>query len=296
MGFIRGSLLVITSFLLFLSILSSNIFLIATMTLDYDNVKPELINIANDLIQQQLGEGVQEIKSNLEEYNEELEKFCEEGEEFNLQEFGYNISFSCDDLEEKTVESFVETNIGNFVDELYYKDYGCEFWDCIKGGDPLFLISENSHDYWKSKLYQSFWIIGILLILVFILVVEKSNTFILSGSLFIGASLPFLGLNKLLEFLLEKEILQFLTIILSKANLVFWISFLIGFVLLVAGISFRIFEVGLKFVSFLQKFKKADSEEKLVKKKINESKPEKIEKKSFEKENLILRLKNKFKK
>ncbi len=289
MGFIRGSLLVIVSVLLFLGFLVANSLLTATLTLDYENVRPELVNIAKDLIEQQVGKEVNEA---LVGYQDEFEEYCQANEEYVFNEAGYDFFLSCDNFVNASLDDFVEQSVGSIVEDLYYKEYDCEFWDCLKQGDPLFLVSEKAHDYWKIKFLQSLLVVGVLLVLVFFLVSKKANTLILSGSLLIGSSIPFFGLQKLSGFIMTKDILQFLGIIFSKANIVFWISFIAGLVLLAAGIGLRIFGIGLKIS---ERFSKKIEEKNLLKKKKKpkEVSIEKVEKQANEKRKFIDRLKKK---
>ena len=296
MGFIRGGLLVIVSVLLFLVFLIANSLLTATLTLDYENVKPELVNIAQDLIEQQAGQQVDEALS---EYQDEFEEYCQSNEEFVFNEAGYDFVLSCDNLVNASLDNFVEKSVGSVVEKMYYKEYDCEFWDCLKQGDPLFLVSEKAHVYWKTKFLQSLLVIGVLLVLVFFLVSKKANTLILAGSLLIGSSIPFLGLQKLSEFLMTKDILDFLGIIFSKANIVFWISFIVGFVLLAAGIGLRIFGISLNISEKLSQKKQENSQDKKEKpsgKKSEKPKQvsiEKVEKQGIEKKKFFDSLKKK---
>jgi len=291
MGFIRGSLLVLVSFLLFLTFLIANTLLTVTLTLDYENLQEDVVPVLVDVVEDQIN-----LSGNLEEGLGFVEKYCEQNSEIVLGEGDFSLEIPCGNISDG-FDSALEQGISDAVEKVYYEKYDCEFWDCLKQGDPLFLVSEKTHDYLKAKFLQSFLIIAVLLILIFILVSKKSNTLILSGSLLIGSSIPFLGLQKLTEFLLTKNLLQFLGILFSKVNLVFWISFLTGIILLIVGISFRIFGIGLKITEkFSQKKQEEskDKKEKLSDKKLGKPKEvsiEKVEKQANEKVRFMDKLK-----
>ena len=55
MGVIRGGLLVIVSVLLFVSLLAGNLFLTMSWSLDYDNVKTELVSVVKELVEEEGG-------------------------------------------------------------------------------------------------------------------------------------------------------------------------------------------------------------------------------------------------
>ncbi|MBU4308570.1 MAG: hypothetical protein KJ566_02145 [Nanoarchaeota archaeon] len=293
MGFIRGSLLVLVSFLLFLTFLISNVLLTATLTVDYENLQEDIVPVLVDVVEDQVN-----FSETLVEGRNFVEEYCNQNSKIVLGEGDFSLEIPCQNTS-GGFDSALEQGISDAVDEIYYEEYDCEFWDCLKQGDPLFLVSEKTHDYLKSKFLQSFLVIGVLLILIFLLVVKKSNTLILAGSLLIGSSIPFLGLQKLTEFLLTKDILKFIGILFSKVNLVFWISFITGIVLLAVGISFRIFGIGLRITEKFSQKKQEETKDKKEKpsdKKLEKPKEvsiEKVEKQANEKVRFMDKLKKK---
>ena len=148
--------------------------------------------------------------------------------------------------------SYINETIHKEVQNSYYKEYDCDFWDCLaKEETPLFLISQKAKDYWNEKFYYSLLISLALVGLIFLLVQNKLNWPILVGSILILSALPLLKIKQFISLLIPEKLATFLlllSIFFSKANTVFWISFILGLVLIGLGL-------GLKFsnTSFLKK-------------------------------------------
>ena len=259
MGFIKGGLLIFVSILLLVSFLAGNAFLTLTLSLEYENVQPELVSVAGDLVQGEFNLLEEEI--NLTEEVEAnlgvMEEYCQNNSEYVFSEQGYTFVVPCDVVGEGT-EAILGKGLENIVEKSYYQDYDCGFWDCLKTESPLFLISERAHDYWQQKFYITLIFSILLIILAFFFVEHKQNFPIVIGSLLLISSLPFMKLEPLFSFL-DDTMLYFLTIFISKAHTVFWISLILGFIILGTGILLHFVNLGNFIAEKLEKYKKKSS-------------------------------------
>ena len=63
------------------------------------------------------------------------------------------LPISCEVILQGTVV-VLEYSINSLMDEAYYQEYDCTFWDCMgKGKSPFFFISKQAKDYWHGKFY-----------------------------------------------------------------------------------------------------------------------------------------------
>ena len=91
----------------------------------------------------------------MEENYPAMELYCQNNSEFVFREdtSGYTFSIPCDIVAQGS-EAIVDYGVNSLIEQVYYEDYDCEFWDCIgKTSSPLFLISEKAKNYWNSKFY-----------------------------------------------------------------------------------------------------------------------------------------------
>lgn len=236
MGFFRSGLLVILSILLLLSLLAGNLFLTMTLSLKYENVQPELVSAVENM-----AVGEFNLTEQLGENYETMQSYCENNSEYIFSYEGQTIVVSCDIILQGP-EAVINQGIEDAVEDIYYQEYYCSFWDCLEQ-NPLFLISEKARDYWKSKFYLALIVSVVLIALAFFLVEHKQNFPIVIGGLFIVSALPFMKLRVFFSFL-DETYLQFLTIFISKANIVFLGGIILGFVLLGAGIVLHFVNLG----------------------------------------------------
>ncbi len=250
MGLIRGGLLAVVSVLLFLSLFAGNVFLTLTWSLEYETIKPELASVVKDILAQQ-GINLDEV---MEEYSDEIESHCKNNSEYVFSEQGHVFVFSCDNMLQGP-EEIIEQGIDSLIEEHYYKEYDCEFWDCLRqidDGQPFVLISEKARDYWKAKFYLTLMISTLLLIIIFFLVQGKHKLFIIAGISLIIASLPFMKLSWVFS-LISSEYLDFVASFFTKAYNVFLINFIIGLAVFGAGIGLKFWSVGFKLSEFFSK-------------------------------------------
>src|SRR3989339_535736 len=165
MGFIRSILLIGVSILLFLSLFIGNIFLTLSWSLEYETVKPQMITLVEDLANNELGL--------FESVNKDfylMTTYCQNNSEYVFAQEGYTFVIPCENIL-LGPEEVIKYGIANLVTQMYYEEYDCNFWECVKLADkPFVLVSEKAKDYWKSKFYLILMItIGLIILSVLIL-------------------------------------------------------------------------------------------------------------------------------
>lgn len=256
MGVFRGGLLVIVSILLFLTLLLGNIFLVLSISLQYDNVRDALVPLIQEFTEDKSNLIVEDfdLTEEMEEAQEVMRDYCNNNTEYVFSEGGYTFVVPCE-LANETPETLFETGIDIIVEQTYYKEYDCDFWNCFGDeGLPFFLISEKAKDYWKEKFYFSLIASLIFVVLMFFLVGHKQNLPILFGGLLAISSLPLLKLESLASVIGGDAAAGFTSFFFSSSGGVFWVLFIIGLVILGSGIAWRI----LTLDSIKKKFSKKD--------------------------------------
>ncbi|MBR9702365.1 hypothetical protein GOV13_05590 [Candidatus Pacearchaeota archaeon] len=261
MGMIRSGVLFAVVVLLFWSFFAGNIFLTMDMSLDYDNVKPELTAVIKEVAAGQI-----DLDSEVDSRIDEMNSYCENNtnvSEFVFSEQDQTFVVSCETIAQGS-EAVLNQSIDGMVEEGYYKEYDCDFIDCIRELDlsqPFVLVSAKAKDYWKGKFYFSLIVSLILIVLVFFLVEQKFNLPIVVGIVMVLSSLPFMKINWLLSFFADQMYLQIFSIFLSKSYTVFLIMFSLGLFILILGVVLRFFKFGFWISGLFEKFgKKKDVE------------------------------------
>lgn len=266
MGFFRGGLLFVAGVFLLASFLAGNVFLTLTLSLTPENLQEEFVSNL-DKITELTGNEINLTKE-IEEKFETIESHCENNSEFVFSEQGYTIDVSCEVVEEGH-EAVVEEGVSDVIDKIYYENYSCGSpWKClISFENPLFLLSEQAKNYWKSMFYYSLIVSLFLVAIMFFLVERKSNLFFGIGFLLIISSLPFMKINAFLSFF-DYSFLQFITILFSEAYKVFLITSILGVVILLVGIGLKFFNFGSIILDKLDEtaFKWKDSSKKKISK------------------------------
>ncbi len=250
MGFIRGGLFVIVCVLFFVSLLLVNSLFTIRNSIQYDNIKAELVPvIANSLEEDANLSGI------IESQMPEMEAYCENNSEYVFSEQGETFEISCDSVREGG-DAVVNEAISNFVENVYYKNYDCNFWNCFtkEKGNMFFLVSLKTKNYFQGKLYLFLFISLILLALMFLLIENKTNLALITGGLIIISSLPFLKLEGFISFFTDKSYLQFFTFLFTQSYFVFLASLILGCVVLGTGLVLKFFVVGFKISGFFSKF------------------------------------------
>jgi len=195
MGFIRGSVIFILTFSLFIALFLGNIFLTLNWSLNYDNVQPYLKNLTNNLAKDSGSKAIL-----LQEYNSKRIN-CPEKESVKFSFEENQIEIPCNIIN-KDAKSTIDYVINETIPKIYYKNYKCDFLDCLKTkNQQLVLISEKGKEYWGNKFYSVLIISLIIFILIFLFAKEKHSSLILTGSMIIFSALPFKQITWLLSLI-----------------------------------------------------------------------------------------------
>jgi len=244
MGFIKGGLLVIISVFLFIILFLGNVFFVLSLSLDYENVQEELGPVLQNLTENKLNITVGDfnLTEEMGEAFEFMREHCQNETAYVFARGGYTFVLPCDLLEEidEDPQSLINQGMENIVEQIYYDDYDCEFWNCFqKTGLPLFLISEKAKNYWQDKFYFTLIAFAVMVILIFFLVEHKQNTLIIVGSILLLSSLPLLKLEKIIGSIIGNSYFAFIGVFFNKIDTVFWIVFFSGLIIIGAGIALR---------------------------------------------------------
>ena len=255
MGFIRGALIVILSTILFFALFAGGLFLTLSWSLEHDTLKPEIQNISGELIQQY---GVLNI---IEENKGMLELYCQATDSFYINEQGIELDIPCSILLAET-SVIIDYAVENIFDQIYYKEYSCSLWSCIKEEAlPTVLISEKAQNYWKSKFYLVMFLAIVCFILMFIVARHKATPFITTGILAMVAALPFKKLEFLLGLIPEATIAKVAGIFITKSPNVFWTFIIIGIIFFLIGLTMKFLKMGLKVSHWFTKKESAPEDD-----------------------------------
>ena len=260
MGFIRGALVTITTILLFVSLFSTAAFLTVSMSLDYDVIKPEIKNIISEIGLEQTGfsEQVDEIVTTMQLY-------CQTSGNtvfsYNVEE--YSVEIPCTTIDQGS-EAIIDYAIDDLVEENYYKEYDCEFRDCIEEEGPIVFLSKHSQDYFFSWFYIALAVSVLLGVLLFFFMESKGGYPFLLGALLVVVSLPFLGVGKLISAVVGWEYAQIFSAFFTQSYTTFLIFIILGVISIGIGIILKFLAVGRFFGGLFKK------EEKLTKKDIKD--------------------------
>src|SRR3989344_9484351 len=148
MGLIRGGLFVIASVLLFIALLVGNLFLTLNKSLEYENIQEKLPSLIRSYAEEQF-----RLTATINREFPTINAYCQNNSEYVFNEYGRTFIVPCG-IVSQGPELIVENEINRFVEETYYKDYNCNFWNCFKETEiPFFLVSEKAKNYWNEKFY-----------------------------------------------------------------------------------------------------------------------------------------------
>lgn len=254
MGMIRGLLLILVSTLFFLAVFSSFLTFTLASSLKYDNVKVELTSLIKNFAEGQSG-----LNEKLNEILPMMKTYCNTSSEYVFSFGNYTITIPCEIISRGS-SAIINYSSEEVIKQIYYKDYNCSFLDCFnkQQGLPLFLISETTRVFLINKFYILLASSIALFILIFLLVKKKSNAGILSGISIIFAVLPLKILSGLLPNLFKNlgDFSGIFNVFFSTANFVFVRGIILGSLLILLGIIFKIFGIEMKIYDFISKFKK----------------------------------------
>ncbi|MDP2628588.1 MAG: hypothetical protein Q8P15_01675 [Nanoarchaeota archaeon] len=244
MGFFRKGGLMIVCVLAIILILLGNTFLTLGLSLRYDNIHNELLPVAEKIAFENAN-----ISEKLDsDFSLISEEYCDNYENFTFTQNEFNVVIPCEVVQNGS-EAFISYGVEAFVNEAYYKEYDCEFWDCVSESvlnseAPIVLVSEKSKDYWMGKFYLTFFLFLVSAGLIFFIVEEKTNSFVLLGIFLVVASLPFLFLSKILSPFFDQIYLELFTALFSNSHTVFLISIISGLILFGLGLGFKLGNFG----------------------------------------------------
>lgn len=275
MGVLRNFSLVIVAVLLFISFLLVGTFATLNSSLNYNVVKSPIKQVMRESIN----------FTPIYNYEDILNNSCINETNYTYLDANNTFIIPCKVIANGT-DAIIDYQLDSLIEDNYYKEYNCTFFDCFKKVDsPFFLVSKHSQDYWNSRFYHFLFFSIILLGLLFLLVEKKNNFPILSGILLIVAFIPVALLDSIGKFVLKLilssmkhavggiaslDLNSFVMIFFSQANSVFLTGLSIGLVLIGGGILLKVFKAGFKIGKL---FKKKEGK----KEKVNEKEEEKVQ-------------------
>ena len=254
MGFLRGAAIFIVSLILFFSLFFANVFLNLSWSLEYDTLEPNLIKVTNKFVNKTgIGE---EINTAL----GAMELYCMIHSNYVFMQEDIGIEIPCS-VVDSGADNSIDYVIEYLIYKVYYDDYNCEFWTCVKESKiPFVLISEKAKDYWHDTYKLMIYIALVALALSLILVRKKSNAFINAGILIIVASVLFKQFDWVLNLFPDNSLFELLDIFFVKSLNIMVFMCVIGALFLVVGILFRFFRLSRKISNL---FKKKGEKEKI---------------------------------
>jgi hypothetical protein len=243
MGIARGILKGVSSFLFLVLLLSTILLFGLTKFTEYENLKP----IISSIISKQVNE------TQLTQFYPYLELYCKaKNETIKLNFTVVEIEMSCQEIVGKTPKQLAETFASKAFDKIYYKNYECEFIDCLKEAkkkeDYLVFVSEKSNSFFKEILPYSLFA-TIFFLIIFLIVCESwyVRTKNLGITLLIVA-LPYfifkITFSELLQKFLPMEMIEVvaptISIIFNYFYQIFFLILFCGGVLLVAALGIKL--------------------------------------------------------
>ncbi|MBU2615725.1 MAG: hypothetical protein KKC19_01335 [Nanoarchaeota archaeon] len=265
MGFFRGGTLAIVCLLLFLSTLSLLTFSTLKSSSSYENINEELsnkiLNIPENPAKEQISENpfIEEgikIRNKANQTIPLINEHCNIAQNYTFIYEENTFVISCSEINTENI--IAEKITSKFIEDAYYKDYGCSFWSClIKGETAYYLISNQARDYWSGKF--NFVLISTLVLagIAFILVEQRVNWPIIVGSTTILASVTLFKIQGVVyKIIFSKNIKgtsYIKEIIFSKSASTFTFAITLGIVIIGVGIYLRFFHSDLIEKRFSEK-------------------------------------------
>ena len=223
MGFIRGAVVTLFSIVLFLSLFAMNFTAILSSSLQYNALQPALKTSADKILSNSMAEG--SIFS--EEEKSYMDHYCLIEDEYAFAYENYSFPIPCEVIEqgEDAIISYITEN---FIDVIYYQEYNCDFWDCVRESPiPFVLVSKKAHDYWNNNFLILFCLSVLIFALTFFISSDRPVRFIIGGVLIILSALPFRNLNWVLK-LIPDNLDSVFSVFFTRAHAIFIIMLVIG--------------------------------------------------------------------
>ena len=282
MGIMKGGLVFLLAILLFISLFLSNLFLILSWSLSYNNVAPYIKNITTEMAQTSGNSG-----EFLQDY--ENKRFsCTFQSSINLTLDSEGVTIPCEIIN-KGSKATLDYAIEGIVPKKYYKSYECQLFACLKSEESeLVLVSEHARDYWTEKFKLTFLISLGLFLLIFLSLKGGHSAFTISGIIIILSSLPFKQISWILSIAPEFFPYKALPLFFSKSGTIFILMLITGIIFILVGIGIGFFKWGLKLNGFinsiLAKTKKDEKKEKESKEKATKEEIEELVKEEVKEE------------
>lgn len=254
MGLISKALILIFSFLLFISLIFGAVSFTIYASLEYEEVQKNVAPFAEDFLRENIITKSGEINKNISITERVLDAVLNSA-------WGKEIPFTekiKQSLEEK-LNSGKGDNVSlqqeaqELIYEIYYKEYECVgYKQCSdKYEVPLFLISQQARNYWYKN-FKYTCVFGLALVgILFLLVSKKRNLFILVGILSLLTSLVLLGAKKVFSDSIIKVGNEVFGIFFNKLSYVITFLAAAGIILIALAIIFGLFGLGFKIFSWI---------------------------------------------
>ncbi|MBP6857093.1 MAG: hypothetical protein BWY36_00590 [Candidatus Diapherotrites archaeon ADurb.Bin253] len=274
MSFIRGAVITLFGLVLTICILLMNVSITFASSLDYDDLKPALDNSANGVIDS--------IVDFEEVFGEELNNYCNIDSQYTFNYGNESFAIPCEVIEEgeDSIAIYIQNN---FIEQIYYADYNCKFWECVKESEvPFVLISDKARVYWAGKAILLAIMSLVLFGLIFLVAENRPSKFISFGILLALCSLPFKNMNWILK-IVPAQVAPLFSLFSQKAHTVFVIMLIISIILALIGIVALIFGWKMKFKEENLENKKSASLNQISREEIREMIREELYKKDISK-------------
>jgi hypothetical protein len=250
MGWIRGFFTVVVAVLIFFSVLSLNLFGILSSSLTYENVYEESSIVFENILHDVNVDSIITSRYPL------IVEFCKNNSEFVFSDSGFVFEIPCDSITEGA-DAVLREGIKSAIHKIYYGNYSEKVTSYLDEPQevPLFLISEKAHNFTSKIFYYSLFFFIILFASLFFLVKNKSNTFLLPGIFMVVISLLFFKINEFFSLFSDGILFQFLGIFFSKSFPVSIRILIVGILLIIVAVVFRVFKIGFWISSFIEKMK-----------------------------------------
>jgi hypothetical protein len=250
MGFIRGALVTLFSIILFFSLFLMSFSAILSSSLQHDVLQPVLKTSVSEILRGSLGGG----SMFTEQEKAQMQNACLIQEEYTLSYSGYTSVIPCEIIQQGE-DAIINYEAENLVNNIYYTEYNCEFWECVdasikSSSIPFVLISEKAREYWTKNFFILLGLSILIFAVIFMISRNRPGVFITGGVLLILSALPFRILNWLLGLLggvIPSEFSGIFSVFFTKAYSVFKIILIIGIVFIIFGVLCKIFGWKMRF-------------------------------------------------
>ena len=247
-GWIRRGALYLIALVLIFILISANLFLTLGISLSYDNVKVNSVAVTEKMFEKELASG------QVDAFYDQLVRECDESQLVSITKQGALIQIddelnspevNCADLKASGKEGFISLIVGSFIEQNYYKEYDCTFWECFNQEGlkkPFFIISEMAHKYFMKLFYFALLISVVLLVIAFLLMSHRTNILPYAGILIIISALPFWKLDFMLSLSsIPIDIVQIISILFTDSFSVFLVDVIVGVLFIVFGVVLKIY-------------------------------------------------------